>query len=163
MRSFLTVILLAGLGVAIWALAGLWSEAQSYRWRAVPAVITQSDLTIAFTVSSVAAASAAPTSQRILHWDFAYAYRLDGMDYTGRRIHWTDIWLGPEAQMRERAAAWPEGEKVTAWVSPDDPSVAVLVRGVSAGSVAFLAFGLGSAWGMWFLARGLGAKRRLRG
>ncbi len=160
---FLFLVLVAGAAVALWSLSVLWHEVRSYGWREVPATIARSEVELVSEWQSADALNARPREHKVGKWCIEYRYRIYGLEWTSHQVRMTDISVGPLFMLRPHAARYPEGAVVTAYVSPEDPGLAVLERGISVASLAFLGFGLGAMAGsLWFL-RGLRDKgRRLR-
>ena len=81
--------------------------------------------------------------------DIQFTYRVDGIEYsTGRYRTFEEG--DYESGATETVALYPLGTTHPAWFDPDDPSVAVLVRGVSSVSVlGLLLCGMGIVAPVW--------------
>jgi|GEM_PF-1325733 len=142
MRAIFILTAVMGAALVLYALTQLGQELRSNGWRAVPAEIVQSDVVI-YEPSSAIRRKTLPGA----HFDLAYSYRIDGFDY---KFGQTYLRGSPE-DMQTAAARYPLGGSLTVYVSPEDPAMAVLERGVSGLAVIMLLAGsLGLAASTWF-------------
>jgi len=121
-----TVLLLLGAVVSAVGAAVWWSSSRQMQWAGVEAVITKSGLAVGGSLT-----------QKSPRWqlDLEYRYRVGDREYTARDYSSSTPpsspardGAEPSAELRELAAKYPVGQSVQAYVSPKDPSNAMLVR-----------------------------------
>ena len=131
MRRLLLAFLAVSLVVAVWMGKDLWVEARTYSWNEVPAVVTQSEVTVVATLKG--------TNRRLQpserHWyqlNLDFEYQVDGLEHQSSKVGLVDTPVLNKSTAEGLAARYPAGARVTAYVSPDDPDLAVLEPGVTA-------------------------------
>jgi Protein of unknown function (DUF3592) len=148
-RKLVLVFIAASLIVTLWAVMEVWTEARSLGWSAVPAQVTQSDVARVAVYGSVSR-SVQPTRTEWYEWRLRYTYHVDGMVFASDRLRFVVTPYWNKTSALEWAARYPVGAGVTAYVSPDDATFAVLEPGPSFASLFLLAAailsGSGAAW-----------------
>jgi hypothetical protein len=162
MRLLVLGFIATCLFVILWATIEVWIEARSLGWQAVPAQVTQSETSLVAVYGSVSTRSARPTQSEFVEWTLRYSYRLDGLDYTSDRVGFVVTPYWNKSSALERAARYPVGSAVTAYVSPDDPGFAVLEPGPSFASLLLLVAALLSALGAAWILPGVTPRKSLR-
>jgi len=71
-----------------------------------------------------------PTGVNVRHFSVRYAYRVDGVDFTGNRVAWYT--LVRKEQVEPLAERFVKGARVDVFVRPGDAATACLVTGGAA-------------------------------
>jgi hypothetical protein len=137
--------------VMLWSVAELFVEGRSLLWRDAPAKVTRSEVRLVAETQSTNR-KVQPINRRWYSWDLEYTYRVDGLDYRSDRASLLDTPIWNKTSADAMAAKYPVGADLVAYVSPDDPALAVLEPGFSAESVTLMLSSiLASAGAVWML------------
>lgn len=63
--------------------------------------------------------------------DVRYSYKVDGQDYEGTRVTFSDNVVKTGGALSQMQEDFPEGSTIPVYFNPEDPSRAVLVQGTS--------------------------------
>lgn len=159
MRRVLYVFFAVSLFVAVWSVAELLAEGRTLFWQQVPAKVSKSEVELVFQARSVSR-SARPTDTNWFRWNFEYTYSVAGLDHRSDRASLMDTPVWNRKSAEAMAAKYPVGTPVLAYVSPDDPELAILEPGFTAGSVFLMASSLSAAIGSMWMLNGMPTKRR---
>lgn len=145
----------------LWGVTELFAEARTLFWREVPGTITKSDVVLVSETRSTSR-NVRPVDRKWYGWDLEYTYRVDGIVYAGDRASLleTPVWNRNSADAM--AAKYPVGANVAAYVSPDDPALAILEPGFTAAAVALMLSSVLAAGGAMWMLHGMAPKRRRR-
>lgn len=80
--------------------------------------------------------------QALFQPDVAYRYQYRGETYTGSKLYYTDSPFSGETSLTQTLNAFPVGSVQLIYINPNDPSDAVLIRGVQAQLLLGLTFAL---------------------
>jgi len=154
LAAFFGVFLLAGLGVGWLVIVGPALGALRARsWAATDCEVVSSG------VETHSGDDGDTYSVEIL-----YRYRHRGREYHSNRYHFfTGSTSGHESKARV-VEGYPEGQRFTCWVDPDDPAEAVIERGLVGeiwiGLVPLVFVLVGGGGVAWAIAGGRGRRRR---
>jgi hypothetical protein len=145
------LVTLGGLAAAIWGAFDIAAGLTSSSWEPVPGRISESQTVI---IPNAYHESETPIVR--------YTYRVEGRQYEGKRV--TFGRMAPADQIRQ----FPPGKPVAVYVDPEDPSDAVLIRGMTADDAVFygllysvlLLIGLLTCWMAAHMRRDASAKRQ---
>ncbi|MCU0828535.1 MAG: DUF3592 domain-containing protein [Tabrizicola sp.] len=141
MRSLLLTFFVLSLVVTVWMGKDLWVEAQTYSWKEVPAIVTQSAVKTVATLKGTNR-NLQPSERHWYQYDLLYEYRIDGVDHASGKLGLIDTPVLNRSAADSLAARYPVGGSVTAYVSPDDPDMAVLEPGLTPLTVVLFVAGL---------------------
>jgi hypothetical protein len=144
MRRLLLAFVVLSVVVTVWMGKDLWVEAQTYSWKEVPAVVTQSAVKTVATLKGTNR-GLQPSERHWYQFDLAYEYRIDGLDHVSGKLGLIDTPVLNRSAADSLAARYPVEGRVTAYVSPDDPDLAVLKPGLTPLTVVLFVAGLVAA------------------
>ncbi|WP_395669458.1 DUF3592 domain-containing protein [Rhodoferax sp.] len=139
----LTVGVLSLIGAAQYGLAAYKAYVASRDWRATEVVVVK-----ASAERDCGSWRYGPSHSL----DVEYTYKVDGTQYSSKRIWFGNGLCSNKAAVEIRANGYPRGARMSAYYDPNRPSEAVLIRGTVENGTVFgffcmLFFGLGSfAW-----------------
>lgn len=161
MRSILLGFAFLSLIVMLWGAAELFSEARTLFWRQVPGKITRSDVVLVSETQSTSR-NARPVDRRWYGWSLEYTYRVDGLEYSADRASLLDTPIWNRESVDAMAAKYPVGTDVVAYVSPEDPALAILEPGFTAASVALMLSSVLATCGALWMLHGMKTKSTRR-
>lgn len=159
MRNILLGFVFLSLIVMLWGAAELFAEARTLFWQEVPGTITKSEVVLVSETQSTSR-NARPVDRRWYGWNLGYTYRVEGFEYSSARASLLDTPVWNRESADAMAAKYPVGAEVVTYVSPDDPALAILEPGFTAGSVAITMSSVLAACGALWLLHGINTKRR---
>lgn len=130
MRRLVLAFLGLSLVVVVWLGKDLWVEARTYGWTEVPAVVSHSEASVVATLKR----SSGSLAQAQRHWyqlDLTYDYAVAGVPHQSHLVGLLDTPVLNKGAADALVAQYPAGATVTAYVSPDDPDLAVLHPGLT--------------------------------
>jgi hypothetical protein len=119
--AFSAVFVLVGLGVLAWGIHLTLQGLTSQNWPAVQGTI----------ISSEIQESEDSDSGTVYGASVRYAYRVDGIDYTGSKVSFADISASDSSIAIRVVGRYPAGRSVAVYYDPAQPKTAVLETGVS--------------------------------
>ena len=144
---FFSVFLIVGVAVTAAMVGSVVRGVTSRGWSPVPATVVS---------SNVRSHSGEDTSYSV---NILYAYAVGGREYRSNRYNFMGGSSSGYQGKREIVDRHPPGTRVTAYVNPDDPTEAVIERGVTPGMLLLLApllFAGVGAGGVYFTVRQAG-------